>query len=291
MFNKFRQKLKDLFSSRRIDDAFFDDLEDTLIEGDLGARLTDEVIETLRREAKAERATSVEDLQRIMKGLLSPYVKTADVDLAPGGLNVFLILGVNGVGKTTSIAKMASWYTRHGSKVLLAAADTFRAAAVDQLDIHAKRLGMRIVKQSTGSDPGAVVYDALSSALAQGDDLILADTAGRMHNKENLMKELQKIDKIISNRGIPQERYRKYLVIDATTGQNGLSQAMLFNSAVKLDGVILTKYDSAAKGGALVQIGQQLGLPIVFVGTGEGYDDIHPFDKDEFLDALVGMEG
>lgn len=290
MFNKFRQKLKDLFSSRRIDDAFFDDLEDTLIEGDLGARLTDEVIETLRREAKAERATSVEDLQRIMKGLLSPYVKTADVDLAPGGLNVFLILGVNGVGKTTSIAKMASWYTRHGSKVLLAASDTFRAAAVDQLDIHAKRLGMRIVKQSTGSDPGAVVYDALSSALAQGDDLILADTAGRMHNKENLMKELQKIDKIISNRGIPQERYRKYLVIDATTGQNGLSQAMLFNSAVKLDGVILTKYDSAAKGGALVQIGQQLGLPIVFVGTGEGYDDIHPFDKDEFLDALVGME-
>ena len=290
MFNKFRQKLKDLFSSRRIDDAFFDDLEDTLIEGDLGARLTDEVIETLRREAKAERATSVEDLQRIMKGLLSPYVKTADVDLVAGGLNVFLILGVNGVGKTTSIAKMASWYTRHGNRVLLAAADTFRAAAVDQLDIHAKRLGMRIVKQSTGSDPGAVVYDALSSALAQGDDLILADTAGRMHNKENLMKELQKIDKIISNRGIPQERYRKYLVIDATTGQNGLSQAMLFNSAVKLDGVILTKYDSAAKGGALVQIGQQLGLPIVFVGTGEGYDDIHPFDKDEFLDALVGME-
>ena len=290
MFNKFVERLKTLFSSRKIDEEFFEELEDTLIEGDLGARLTDEVIETLRKEARSERATTVEDLQRIMKNLLSPYVKTADVNLVPGGLNVFLILGVNGVGKTTSIAKMASWYTRGGSKVLLAAADTFRAAAVDQLDIHAKRLGMRIVKQSSGSDPGAVVYDALSSALAQGDDLILADTAGRMHNKENLMKELQKIDKIIANRGIAPERYRKYLVIDATTGQNGLSQAMLFNSAMKLDGVILTKYDSAAKGGALVQIGQQLGLPIVFVGTGEGYDDIHPFDKDEFLDALVGME-
>ena len=290
MFNKFVERLKTLFSSRKIDEEFFEELEDTLIEGDLGARLTDEVIETLRKKARSERATTVEDLQRIMKNLLSPYVKTADVNLVPGGLNVFLILGVNGVGKTTSIAKMASWYTRGGSKVLLAAADTFRAAAVDQLDIHAKRLGMRIVKQSSGSDPGAVVYDALSSALAQGDDLILADTAGRMHNKENLMKELQKIDKIIANRGIASERYRKYLVIDATTGQNGLSQAMLFNSAVKLDGVILTKYDSAAKGGALVQIGQQLGLPIVFVGTGEGYDDIHPFDKDEFLDALVGME-
>ena len=290
MFNKFVEKLKNIFSSRKIDEAFFEELEDTLIEGDLGARLTDEVIQTLRKEAKEEKASTVEDLQRIMKDLLSSYVKTSSVELDPSGLNVFLILGVNGVGKTTSIAKMANYYTKRGKKVLLAAADTFRAAAVDQLDIHAKRLIMRIVKQLTGSDPGAVVYDALSSAIAQNDDLILADTAGRMHNKENLMKELQKIDKIISNRGIKPECYRKYLVIDATTGQNGLSQAMLFNSAVKLDGVILTKYDSASKGGALVQIGQALGLPIVFVGTGETYDDIHPFDKDEFLDALVGLE-
>lgn len=290
MFNKFREKLKGLFTSRKIDEAFFEELEDTLIEGDLGARLTDEIVEVLRKEAKAERAKTVEDLQQIMKRLLEAYVKTGSVDLAPGGLNVFMILGVNGVGKTTSIAKMASWYRKGGKKVLLAAADTFRAAAVDQLDIHATRLGMRIVKQSSGSDPGAVVYDALNSALAQGDDLVLADTAGRMHNKENLMRELQKIDKIIAGRGIPAERYRKLLVIDATTGQNGLSQAMLFNSAVHLDGVILTKYDSAAKGGALVQIGQQLGLPILFVGTGERYEDIHPFDKDEFLNALVGLE-
>ena len=289
MFNKFREKLKGLFSSRKIDESFFEELEDTLIEGDLGARLTDEIIEKLRKEAREEKAKTVEELQVIMKDLLSPYVVTADAALAEGGLNVFLILGVNGVGKTTSIAKMASYYTDRGKKVLLAAADTFRAAAVDQLDIHAKRLGMRIVKQSNGSDPGAVVYDALTSALAHGDDLILADTAGRMHNKENLMKELQKIDKIISSRGIAPERYKKLLVIDATTGQNGLSQAMLFNSAVRLDGVILTKYDSAAKGGALVQIGQQLGLPILFVGTGEKYSDIHPFDKEEFLNALVGI--
>lgn len=289
MFNKFREKLKGLFSSRKIDESFFEELEDTLIEGDLGARLTDEIIEKLRKEAREEKAKTVEELQGIMKDLLSPYVVTADAALAEGGLNVFLVLGVNGVGKTTSIAKMASYYTDRGKKVLLAAADTFRAAAVDQLDIHAKRLGMRIVKQSNGSDPGAVVYDALTSALAHGDDLILADTAGRMHNKENLMKELQKIDKIISSRGIAPERYKKLLVIDATTGQNGLSQAMLFNSAVRLDGVILTKYDSAAKGGALVQIGQQLGLPILFVGTGEKYSDIHPFDKEEFLNALVGI--
>ena len=289
MFERFRAKIKSIFTSRKIDEAFFEELEDTLIEGDLGARLTDEVIETLRAEAKAERATTVEDLQKLMKQILSPYVKVGDTNLVPGGLNVFLVLGVNGVGKTTSIAKMASWYRQEGSKVLLAAADTFRAAAVDQLDIHAKRLDMRIVKQSTGSDPGAVVYDALTSALAQGDDLILADTAGRMHNKENLMKELQKIDKIIAGRGIPRERYKKLIVIDATTGQNGLSQALLFNSAVQLDGVILSKYDSAAKGGALVQIGQQLGLPILFMMTGETYADIHPFDKEEFLDALVGM--
>ena len=224
-----------------------------------------------------------------MKEILSSYISPYDVSLKPG-LNVFMILGVNGVGKTTTIAKMSKWYTKKGKKVLLAAADTFRAAAVDQLDIHAGRLGMRIVKQNMGSDPGAVVFDAVTSAIAQGDDLVLCDTAGRMHNKENLMRELQKMDKIVKTRGVKEENYSKFLVIDATTGQNGLSQAMLFNQAVKLDGVILTKYDSAAKGGALVQIGKTLGLPVVFVGTGEGYDDIHPFDKEEYLNALIGLE-
>ncbi|MCI7607374.1 MAG: signal recognition particle-docking protein FtsY [Spirochaetales bacterium] len=289
LFSKFSAKIKQLFSSRKIDEAFFEELEDTLIEGDLGARLTDEIIETLRSEAKSKGLTEAVDLQNLMKELLSQYVSAYDVSLKEG-LNVFMILGVNGVGKTTSIAKMASWYTKKGEKVLLAAADTFRAAAVDQLDIHADRLGMRIVKQKMGSDPGAVVYDAVTSAMAQGDDLVLADTAGRMHNKENLMRELQKMDKIVKGRGVKEENYKKFIVIDATTGQNGVSQAMLFNQAVKLDGVILTKYDSAAKGGALVQIGKILGLPIAFVGTGEGYDDIHPFDKEEYLNALIGME-
>ena len=289
LFSKFSAKIKQLFSSRKIDEAFFEELEDTLIEGDLGARLTDEIIETLRKEAKAKNLVEAADLQDLMKELLSQYIHAYDVELKDG-LNVFMILGVNGVGKTTSIAKMAKWYTKKGEKVLLAAADTFRAAAVDQLDIHAERLGMRIVKQKMGSDPGAVVYDAVTSAIAQGDDLVLADTAGRMHNKENLMRELQKMDKIVKGRGVKEENYKKFIVIDATTGQNGLSQAMLFNQAVKLDGVILTKYDSAAKGGALVQIGKNLGLPIAFVGTGEGYDDIHPFDKEEYLDALIGLD-
>lgn len=289
LFSKFSAKIKQLFSSRKIDEAFFEELEDTLIEGDLGARLTDEIIETLRKEAKAKNLVDAVDLQKLMKELLSQYIHSYDVELKDG-LNVFMILGVNGVGKTTSIAKMAKWYTKKGEKVLLAAADTFRAAAVDQLDIHAERLGMRIVKQKMGSDPGAVVYDAVTSAIAQGDDLVLADTAGRMHNKENLMRELQKMDKIVKGRGVKEENYKKFIVIDATTGQNGLSQALLFNQAVKLDGVILTKYDSAAKGGALVQIGKNLGLPIAFVGTGEGYDDIHPFDKEEYLDALIGLD-
>ena len=289
-FKGFRDKIKTLFSSRKLDEAFFEGLEDTLIEGDLGARLTEEITEELRKAAKSEKAKSVEDLQRLMKELLSPYISSYQPEIKKGELSVFLILGVNGVGKTTSIAKLASYYASMGYKVVLAAADTFRAAAVDQLDIHAERLGIRIVKQRTGSDPGAVVYDAITSAEAHKDDIILVDTAGRMHNKENLMKELQKIDKVIKARGIKEENYKKFIVIDSTTGQNGLSQAMLFNSAVKLDGVILTKYDSLAKGGALVQIGQQLNLPITFVGTGERYSDIHPFDKDEFLSALVALD-
>ena len=290
MFKKFKEKLKSLFTSRKIDEAFFEELEDTLIEGDLGARLTDEVIETLRKAAKEEKAKTVEDLQLLMKDILSPYVNCFDFVPKKGELTIFLVLGVNGVGKTTSIAKIAQYYVDKGYKVMLAAADTFRAAAVDQLDIHADRLGIRIVKQKTGSDPGAVVYDAITSAQSQGDEIILIDTAGRMHNKENLMRELQKINKIIANRGVKEENYKKLIVIDSTTGQNGLSQTLLFNEAVKVDGVILSKYDSAAKGGALVQIGQQLGLPVAFVGTGETYKDIHLFDKEEFLNALVGIE-
>ena len=289
LFKKFGQKLRQLFQSHAIDEEFFDNLEDTLIEGDLGSRLTEEISTELRALTKKEKNLSAEDLQRRMKELLSRYLKEMDVRIG-GKPSLFLMLGVNGVGKTTTIAKLAKYYSARGSKVLLAAADTFRAAACEQLDIHAERLGMRIVKQKTGSDPGAVVYDAISSACAHGDDLVLADTAGRMHNKENLLKELKKIDKVIRARGIADDDYYRFLVIDATTGQNGLSQAMLFNEAIGLSGIILTKYDSLAKGGALVQIGKLLDIPIAFVCTGEGYDDIRPFDKEEFLDSLVGLE-
>ena len=289
-FRKFGEKIKTLFGGRKINEEFFEELEDTLIEGDLGARLTDEIVQSLRDIAKKEGLTEAADLQSRMRDILSQYVRSYDALPPKGELSVFMILGVNGVGKTTTIAKMAKYYTQKGLRVLLAAGDTFRAAAVDQLDIHAERLGMRIVKQKMGSDPGAVVFDAITSAQAQGDDLILADTAGRMHNKENLMKELQKMDKVIKAKGISEENYRKFIVIDATTGQNGLQQAMLFNQAVRLDGVILTKYDSAAKGGALVQIGRLLDLPVVFVCVGEKYDDIRPFDKEEYLSSLLGLD-
>ena len=289
-FKKFGEKIKSLFTGRKIDEAFFDELEDTLIEGDLGARLTDEIVTELREIAKKEKITEASVLQKRMKEILSGYINAYSEKPQKGRLNVYMILGVNGVGKTTTIAKMAKRYTSEGYKVLLAAGDTFRAAAVDQLDIHAERLGMRIVKQQMGSDPGAVIYDAISSAEAHGDNLILADTAGRMHNKENLMKELQKMDKVIRARGVDENCYKKFLVIDATTGQNGVSQTLLFNQAVKLDGIILTKYDSAAKGGALIQIGRTLGLPILFVCVGEHYEDIKPFDKEEFLNSLMGLE-
>ena len=289
-FSRFGAKLKSLFGGRKVDEGFFDELEDTLIEGDLGARLTDEIVTELREKARKEGMTEASELQARMKEILSRYVRPYEGMPQKGELSVFMILGVNGVGKTTTIAKMAKYYTGRDLKVLLAAGDTFRAAAVDQLDIHAERLGARIVKQKMGSDPGAVIFDAITSATAHGDDLILADTAGRMHNKENLMKELQKMDKVIRAKGVKDENYRKFLVIDATTGQNGVSQALLFNQAVPLDGIILTKYDSAAKGGALVQIGRSLSLPVLFVCTGEKYDDIKPFDKDEFLGTLMGLE-
>ena len=275
-------KLKALFSGfkKTLDQSFFDNLEDLLIEGDFGAKnamlISDEVNE---RKPKTE-----EEFLAIVRELLEDKINGIKLEPNKGDLTVYLVLGVNGVGKTTSIAKLATHYKDEGYKVVLAAADTFRAAAIDQLELHAERTGTRIVRQVNGSDPGAVIYDAISSAQAKGDDLILCDTAGRMHNKENLVRELQKIDKVIRNR-IKPENYKKILVIDATTGQNSISQAQIFNEAVGIDALILTKYDSAAKAGALVQIG----IPVAFVGTGEHYNDIHEFDKEEFLTTLAGL--
>lgn len=289
MKKKFGDRLKALFGIKTFNEQFYEDLEDFLIEGDLGAKLAMEISDEMRKLAKSEKPATQEDLQRMVKGFLSSKVRSFLPELDKDALTVFLILGVNGVGKTTSIAKMAHLYKSQGYEVMLAAADTFRAAAIDQLEVHAERLGCRLVKQKSGSDPGSVVYDAITSARARGTQLILVDTAGRMHNKENLLRELSKIDKIVQGRGVDEKHYMKFLVIDSTTGQNGISQADLFNQAVKLDALILSKYDSLAKGGSLIQIGEKFDIPIAFVGTGETYADMHPFDKDEFLDSLVGL--
>ncbi len=289
MLKGFGTRLKALFGINTFDESYFENLEDFLIEGDLGAKLAFDISGEVRKRAKSEKSKTTEDLQLLVKNMLSEKVEAFEPTLESGELTVFLILGVNGVGKTTTIAKLANRYKKQGQQVLLAAADTFRAAAIDQLEIHANRIGCRIVRQNSGSDPGSVVYDAITSAQAKGEDLVLVDTAGRMHNKENLLRELSKIDKVVKGRGVKDENYKKFLVIDSTTGQNGISQADLFNQAVKLDGLILTKYDSLAKGGALVQIGEKLHIPVAFVGTGEKYDDVQPFNKDEFLDTLVGL--
>ncbi|HKM06874.1 MAG TPA: signal recognition particle-docking protein FtsY [Sphaerochaeta sp.] len=289
MKKKFGDRLKALFGIKTFNEQFYEDLEDFLIEGDLGAKLAMEISDEMRNLAKSEKPTTQEDLQLMVKRFLSSKVRSFIPELDKDALTVFLILGVNGVGKTTSIAKMAHLYKSQGYEVMLAAADTFRAAAIDQLEVHAERLGCRLVKQKSGSDPGSVVYDAITSARARGTQLILVDTAGRMHNKENLLRELSKIDKIVQGRGVDEKHYMKFLVIDSTTGQNGISQADLFNQAVKLDALILSKYDSLAKGGSLIQIGEKFDIPIAFVGTGETYADMHPFDKDEFFDSLVGL--
>ncbi|MGX8685720.1 MAG: signal recognition particle-docking protein FtsY [Spirochaetales bacterium] len=277
----FGAKLASFFGFRKtLDEKFYEDLEDMLIEGDFGARNAYNISEMVQdKKPKTE-----EEFLGLVRSALDDKVKGVVLDPDPSKLSVYLVLGVNGVGKTTSIAKMATYYKNKNYKVVMAAADTFRAAAIDQLELHSQRTGVRIVRQNNGSDPGAVIYDAISSAQAKGDNLILCDTAGRMHNKENLMKELQKIDKIIRARVEP-ENYKKILVIDATTGQNAVSQAELFNQAIGLDALILTKYDSMAKGGAVAQIG----IPVAFVGTGEHYEDIEVFDRDTFLSSLAGI--
>ncbi len=290
MRKTFGAKLKAFFRIPTFNEQFFEEFEDMLIEGDLGARTAMEISDAVRARAKEEKKNSAENIQNLVKEVLSTKIEAYEPTLIDGETNLFLILGVNGVGKTTTIAKMATYYQGLGKSVLLSASDTFRAAAIDQLDLHAQRTGTRIVKQGHGADPGAVIFDAIQSGVARGDDLILADTAGRMHTKDNLLRELQKIDKVITSRLPNKEAYKRFLVIDATTGQNGIIQAELFNQAIGIDALILTKYDSQAKGGSLIQIGEKFSIPIALVGTGEKYSDLELFDKEKFLNSLVGIE-
>lgn len=286
------ESLKRLFGRHAAaGDDFFDDLADSLIEGDLGPRLAYETVELLRKNCASGGAVTPEAMQAELVAILSSYARCIALEPESGKVSIYMTLGVNGVGKTTSVAKMAVWYRERGcANVILAAADTFRAAAIEQLQYHGKTAGFRVVAHQSGSDPGAVIFDAADAARAAGGGLVIADTAGRLHNKENLVRELQKIDRIASSKADP-GCYKKILVLDATTGQNGLRQAETFHESVGLDAIILTKYDSTARGGIALSCGKELGLPVAFVGTGEKYTDFRAFDKAAYVSEFSGMAG
>ncbi|HOV62985.1 MAG TPA: signal recognition particle-docking protein FtsY [Spirochaetia bacterium] len=286
----FGARLKELFAGVKTDEELLDELEEILIEGDIGASTAQELLDGLSERILKDKLRSRDAYRSVLKEMLKKYILSTELSPDPEKLSLYLMLGVNGVGKTTNLAKLAYYYLHtRNIKPLLAAADTFRAAAADQLKIHGERIGVRVVSQLPGADPGAVIYDSIESAKGRGERLVLVDTAGRMHTKDTLVRELKKIDKVITNR-IDPSCYRKILVIDATTGQNGMRQAEIFHEAIGIDAVLLAKYDSASRGGIVISICRNLGIPIAFVGTGEGYEDIHVFQADEYLDGLLDAE-
>ena len=270
----------------KVDDELFENLEEALIMADIGVETSTYIIEKLRDNVKHKHITDgnlvKEELKSIISEILSTLDTTVDTSTTP---SVILVIGVNGVGKTTSIGKIASHYKSMGKKVLLAAADTFRAAAIDQLDIWAQRSGCDIIKHQENSDPAAVVFDACTAAKARGADILICDTAGRLHNKKNLMAELAKINRVIE-RELPDSARETLLVLDATTGQNAVSQAKLFSEAADITGIILTKLDGTAKGGIVISIAKGQNVPVKFVGVGEGIDDLQEFNSDDFAKAI-----
>ena len=290
MKGSFGEKLKNLFkNTKKINEDFYDQLTDMLVEGDIGAKTAFFIVDELSQICQEKKITDQREILEELKNLLLQNVKSINLFPEKDKVNVWMILGVNGVGKTTSVAKMGNYFKNHGiENLVLASADTFRAAAIEQLDMHGKNLNIRVVSHQHGSDPAAVVFDAAEAVKAKGAGLVLADTAGRLHNKENLVRELQKIDKICASKA-DENCYKKIIVIDSTTGQNGLRQAEVFNEAVGLDAIILTKYDSTAKGGIAISIGKELNLPVAFVCTGEKYQDIAVFDEEAYIKEFLSL--
>jgi len=281
--DNFKEKIENVMYMGSFDDDFFDELEETLILSDLGAQTSVKITAALRAKIKETRSKSKEEVMGFLKEILVEMVQVETEK--PQLPTIMLVVGVNGVGKTTSIAKLSERYKKEGKKVVIAAADTFRAAAVEQLDEWARRVGVDIIKSTTGADPSSVIFDAIGAARARKADILICDTAGRLHNKVNLMKELEKISRVINREG---EGFsiHNLMVLDATTGQNAINQAKVFHECVEIKGIVLTKLDGTAKGGIAISIIDEMQIPIEYVGIGEKSDDLIDFDPKKFVDLL-----
>ncbi len=278
-------KIDKLFTGGALNDDFYDELEAALISSDIGAETTERILDDLRAAVDKQHIRDREGVKTALRKIISDIL----LENEPEELSypaVIMVVGVNGVGKTTSIGKLAAYYKSKGKSVMIAAADTFRAAASDQLSVWADRAGVKVVKQGEGGDPAAVVFDAVKSAQARATDVLIVDTAGRLHNKAHLMEELKKMSRVIK-REFEAADYRNYIVLDATTGQNAIAQVETFDEAVDLDGIIITKLDGTAKGGVLIALANEFSVPIYFVGVGEGIDDLMPFDTGEFTEGII----
>lgn len=288
----FFSRLKSIFSGHSaIDEDFYEELEETLIMGDMGIKATEEVMDELRRQVKERHVKETEECKELLKESIKEQMQVPEnaYDFE-NQQSVIMVIGVNGVGKTTSVGKLAAIFKKQGKRVLIAAADTFRAAAGEQLDEWAKRAGVEIISGSQGADPSSVIFDAVSAAKARNVDILLCDTAGRLHNKKNLMEELKKMNRII-DREFPNAHRENLVVLDGTTGQNALVQAREFGETADLTGIILTKMDGTAKGGIAVAIHAELDIPVKYIGVGEKLEDLRKFDVQEYVDGLLEMKG
>ena len=288
----FFSRLKSIFSGHSaIDEDFYEELEETLIMGDMGITATEEVMEELRRQVKERHVKETEDCRELLKESIKEQMQVPeDAYDFENHQSVIMVIGVNGVGKTTSVGKLAAIYKKQGKRVLIAAADTFRAAAGEQLDEWAKRAGVEIISGAQGADPSSVIFDAVSAAKARNVDILLCDTAGRLHNKKNLTEELKKMNRLI-DREFPDAHRENLVVLDGTTGQNALVQAREFGETADLTGIILTKMDGTAKGGIAVAIHAELDIPVKYIGVGEKLEDLRKFDVQEYVDGLLEMKG
>ena len=283
--DNFSGKLRALFSKNKLGDEFYEELEEILISSDVSVTAAEEVVGRVKEKAIAGRMKDEEYVTNLLRDILIEMLEESEVE-PPSYPCVIMLVGVNGVGKTTTVGKLAHYFLSKGKTVTVAAADTFRAAASEQLSIWADRAKVRIVKHEEGSDPSAVIFDAVASAKAKKTDVVIVDTAGRLHVKDNLMNELRKMDRVVT-REYPEADFLKLLVLDATTGQNAVNQARVFDEAVELDGIVLTKLDGTAKGGFVFSLSSELSLPVIFAGVGEKIDDLEMFDSKSFVEAIL----